>query len=287
MRPCDDRCVLLGNLYHLPNRAWPLKPIIYQRDRGEILHQPTAYHSPHQTAPLILGSHGGQDHRPHRPSLAPVEIVAPALAQALPRRYATLPPAEETPPDLEGNTYWEFRLTTRGTREATPNALGEVERWRRIVHYPRSAHLSSVRVGPLWHQWLRYARADPPSLEEQREDVARQARTRVLAADADARWAAKPRVMEDPLPGEERSLPGATTTTTTTSAQEAPEQTTLRAESKRRRRSARAGGAAQKEQQEEEEEEAAVDPQDPWKQARTRGPSEDWQPQAWSPNAKR
>lgn len=183
--------------------------------------------------------------------------------------------------DLQGNTYWEFRLATRGTGEATANGLGEVERWRRIVKYPRSTHLSSVKVSPLWHQWLRYTRRDPPSLEEQRGDVVRQARMKQLAAEADARWDAKPKVMEDPFPGQE-ALPGApqaTTTTTDASQQE----TTLRAKSKRRRNNERDEPAAGTEALAEEN----VDPKDPWKQARTRGPSEDWQPQAWSPNAKK
>ncbi|KAJ4155025.1 hypothetical protein LMH87_000291 [Akanthomyces muscarius] len=182
--------------------------------------------------------------------------------------------------DLQGNTYWEFRLGTRGTGEASPNGLGEVERWRRIVKYPRATHLSAVKVSPLWHQWLRYTRRDPPSLDEQRGDVVRQARMRQLAAEADARWAAKPRVMEDPLPGQ--ALPEARQTTTTTAAQAAaPNQestATLRAESKRRRRDAPRDDEAGVEEE--------LDPKDPWKQAR-RGPSEDWQPQAWSPNTKK
>ncbi|KAJ6780527.1 hypothetical protein PWT90_03163 [Aphanocladium album] len=177
--------------------------------------------------------------------------------------------------DLQGNTYWEFRLTTRGTGEAAANSIGEVERWRRIVKYPRSTHLSAVKVSPLWHQWLRYTRSDPPSLDEQRGDVVRQAQLKQLAAEADARWAAKPRVMEDPLPGQE-ALP---------QVQAGPaardEATTLRAESKRRKNTQ--GDETVRDTTAAE----AVDPKDPWKQARTRGPSEDWQPQAWSPNAKK
>ncbi|KLO80071.1 uncharacterized protein LW93_7517 [Fusarium fujikuroi] len=91
--------------------------------------------------------------------------------------------------DLQGNTYWEFRLT----RGAESN-----ERWRRIVKYPRSTHYSSVKVSPQWHQWLRHTREDPPSIEEQHSDVLRQVRMQKLAAEADARWEAKPRVMDAP-----------------------------------------------------------------------------------------
>jgi len=65
---------------------------------------------------------------------------------------------------------------------------------RRIVHYPRSTQFSDVKVSPLWHQWLRYTRADPPTLQEQTLEQARQERMRLLAAEADARWEAKPRI---------------------------------------------------------------------------------------------
>ncbi|PNY24109.1 Uncharacterized protein TCAP_05950, partial [Tolypocladium capitatum] len=74
--------------------------------------------------------------------------------------------------DLHGNTYWEFRLT----RGADDGAASHGERWRRIVTYPRSTHLSDVSVSPLWHQWLRHTRPDAPSLAEQRGDVVRQER---------------------------------------------------------------------------------------------------------------
>lgn len=50
----------------------------------------------------------------------------------------------------------------------------------------------------MWHQWLRHTRRDPPSLDEQKGDVVRQEQMKYLAAEADARWEAKPRVMEAP-----------------------------------------------------------------------------------------
>ncbi|KAG5915383.1 hypothetical protein E4U61_004641 [Claviceps capensis] len=85
--------------------------------------------------------------------------------------------------DLQGNTYWEFKLTSADTR------------MRRIVNYPSRTYNSQVKVSPLWHQWLRYARNTPPSLDEQHEDVVRKERMKVLAAEADARWEAKPRLL--------------------------------------------------------------------------------------------
>ncbi|KAL8370372.1 hypothetical protein RB595_000648 [Gaeumannomyces hyphopodioides] len=157
--------------------------------------------------------------------------------------------------DLQGNTYWEFRDMRAG-----PDATG---RWRRIVQYPRSTHYSEVKVAPQWSQWLRHVREGPPSLEEQRADVARRERMKLLAAEADARWEAKPRVMDDPAshaatgpalasePGRGEARPGV--------LEPGPE----------------APGAAKSS--------SATPVEDPWKRARG-GPSEDWQPEAWNPS---
>lgn len=66
---------------------------------------------------------------------------------------------------------------------------------RRIVNYPSRTYNSQVKVSPLWHQWLRYARNTPPSLDEQHGDILRKERMKVLAAEADSRWEAKPRLL--------------------------------------------------------------------------------------------
>lgn len=148
--------------------------------------------------------------------------------------------------DLNGNTFWEFRLTNN-----------PAERWRRIVKYPRSTHLSSVKVTPAWHQWLRYTREHPPSLAEQREDVTRQARMKQLAAEADARWEAKPRLVED-APQAARLEPRA-------DAAKEPRKSGVK--------------EARKGTPETKKEEAY----DPWAQHRSTGPGETWQPTAWDP----
>lgn len=132
----------------------------------------------------------------------------------------------------------------------------EGERWRRIVHYPRSTHYSSVKVSPQWHQWLRYTRDDPPSFSEQQGDVVRQARMKQLAAEADARWDAKPRVMDAPGGATGQPVPALDTGG-------------VKAEAKKQE---------QKTQGEEE-----TDKKDPWAKARAQGPGESWQPEAWSP----
>ncbi|KAF7542185.1 hypothetical protein G7Z17_g11809 [Cylindrodendrum hubeiense] len=154
--------------------------------------------------------------------------------------------------DLEGNTYWEFRLT-RGAQGS--------ERWRRIVNYPRSTHYSQVKVNPQWHQWLRHTRQDPPTLDEQEDDVVRQERIKVLAAQADARWEAKARVMEAPEETARRLAP--------VDAAAPPQHVGPQLAPARRRKLVR-------------DEVAKGD--DPWAKAKkAQGPSENWQPAAWSP----
>ncbi|KAI8942796.1 hypothetical protein NX059_000839 [Plenodomus lindquistii] len=88
--------------------------------------------------------------------------------------------------DLQGNTFWEFKDALHSLRN------------RRIAQYARSTHLSEVNVSPSWMQWLRHTRYDPPSVAEQRLDMQRQERIKVLAAQADARWAAKPSALDAP-----------------------------------------------------------------------------------------
>jgi hypothetical protein len=94
---------------------------------------------------------------------------------------------------------------------------------------------------------------------------------KLLAAEADARWEAKPRVMEAPrgeeeprsrLPLAEERLQQpvegedkATTTTTTTTRNERPSQAAKQGEGE-------------------------VDAKDPWARTKAQGPSENWQPTA-------
>lgn len=137
---------------------------------------------------------------------------------------------------------------------------GTTERLRRIVKYPRSTHYSEVRISPQWHQWLRYTREEPPSIAEQRSDVGRRARMRTLAAEADARWEAKPRVMEDPSPPRQAIGGGAAPPGSSASAS-AP--------------------AAQKQKQREDKDKD----KDPWAAAKATGPGETWQPETWTPPA--
>lgn len=127
-----------------------------------------------------------------------------------------------------------------------------------------------MKVSPLWHQWLRYTREHPPSLEEQTREAFRQERMKVLAAQADARWEAKPRVMD--APGQETGQPLPTLNTAQTQPI-APEQ--------------EATNAKTVEQPPVQPEEPSTVTKkhghDPW--AKAKGPSEGWQPDAWVPPA--
>ncbi|KAK0646137.1 hypothetical protein B0T16DRAFT_458091 [Cercophora newfieldiana] len=150
--------------------------------------------------------------------------------------------------DLHGNTYWEFRLT---------NGSGPDGRWRRIVQYPRKTHHGDVSVSPAWHQWLRNTRKEPPSLDEQKADVARQERMKVLAAQADARWAAKPSL----LGSDQTSAPAPALGNGKGEEGDSREETW-----KKMQRDAQQDGRKG---------------QDPWKQQAPSGLSEQWQPKAW------
>jgi NADH dehydrogenase [ubiquinone] 1 alpha subcomplex assembly factor 2 len=47
-------------------------------------------------------------------------------------------------------------------------------------------------------QWLRHTRFDPPTISEQQQDIMRQERMKILASQADARWASKPSALDAP-----------------------------------------------------------------------------------------
>ena len=188
---------------------------------------------------------------------------------------------------------------------------------------PRGTPHDAVAVSPAWHQWLRHTRAEPPTLEEQRADVERQARIKVLAAEADARWEAKPRLAADGAGASMARLglgvrgpatltgsgggPGSTATATATATADKRTSDGVAGEGRDAGGVTRTTGVAgvgdrdsevvdQREEtwgrtqeaagaKESEKNEKGPAEHDPWKQARG-GPSETWQPQAWEPTAR-
>lgn len=176
--------------------------------------------------------------------------------------------------DLQGNTFWEFRDTLSSHQH----------RMRRIVDYPPATHYSEVKISPQWHQWLRHTREDAPSLTEQSQDLVRQRNLKVLAAQADARWAAKESWLDGPetrqaLPAVEVRDPGGYETV----------QERTEAAGGDMREGAGEASAESKIKEERgksdlpEKKPEAEEKKDPWKTARG-GPSEEWQPQGWTGN---
>jgi NADH dehydrogenase [ubiquinone] 1 alpha subcomplex assembly factor 2 len=172
---------------------------------------------------------------------------------------------------------------------------------RRIVQYPPTVQYSDLNISPQWHQWLRHTRPDPPSITEQSQDLVRQKNLKVLAAAADARWAAKPSFLDaprkpelgQPLPATEvggggaieppakegvknnvgrfvdDNVSGDNQTAINDHKREEPEKKAVAGKSHPSNRDGALTETRQKE--------------DPWKQARG-GPSEEWQPAAWDGN---
>lgn len=126
-------------------------------------------------------------------SLAPAPLrvhpsIPPPIPPSSPPANPPFPPSPQLGLDLQGNTFWEFRDLRHGPSSAAA-------RWRRIVHPGATSaipsgrgHYADLRLSPAWHQWLRHARADPPTLPEQRADVARIERVGRLAREAEQRW---------------------------------------------------------------------------------------------------
>ncbi|KAK0674215.1 hypothetical protein QBC41DRAFT_309588 [Cercophora samala] len=177
--------------------------------------------------------------------------------------------------DLAGNTYWEFH--DRGD----PNPA----RLRRILR-PNPAlnlHHSEVQVPPSWHQWLRHTRPNPPTIEEQQLDVLRQERLKILAAEADKRWEAKPRYIEDnnntTVVGKDQTKPALEGSGMWVEKKKLEE--TVPKEVKREevwegmKRQAERGETLVQ---------GGKKKVDPWKQKRA-GPGEEWQPKGWTPGA--
>ncbi|KAF8852392.1 hypothetical protein BDZ45DRAFT_716978 [Acephala macrosclerotiorum] len=183
--------------------------------------------------------------------------------------------------DLQGNTFWEFHDTLSSHKY----------RMRRIVQYPPTTHYSEIKISPQWHQWLRHTRNEPPSLTEQSQDLVRQRNLKVLAAEADARWAAKPSFLDapgrsQPLPALELKDPGGHTQ----SAKLLDETGVRNAVSGGLEHEASVADSKNPENTREQTSRRHGEPkpvaeviEDPWKKARG-GPSEEWQPAAWDGN---
>lgn len=207
--------------------------------------------------------------------------------------------------DLHGNTYWLFRLRSG---DPPPRILSmrdaddaKAQRYRRIVHPPpfsrNTVNLSDLKVPPAWHQWLRYSRPDPPSLDEQRVNVQRIERMAVLAREADRKWEAKERLLDMPAAAPPPSTPPAVPTPAAAAGTEAAQaqrtstvvekNATAGAQGQSRPDAPSSATTTANREAGTGDKGGKDDAPNPWKQASRRGPSEEWQPQAWSPTPAR
>ncbi|GAP89712.1 putative DEHA2G08052p-like protein [Rosellinia necatrix] len=187
--------------------------------------------------------------------------------------------------DPQGNTYYELRQPRGDAPSTAPH--------RRLVHYPRSTPYSEVRVPPAWHQWLRHQRESPPSMQEQVAELRRQARIKVLAAEADARWEAKPSLLDMPMPQKNMPQKNEVEPRETPARmghgreQEQEHQQRQQQDPRVGAKAAQAdrgGGKEHDSPAKRTSPEPATSPgHDPWAQAQRGTPGEDWQPETWTP----
>lgn len=119
-----------------------------------------------------------------------------------------------------------------------------------------------------WHQWLRYVRPEPPSIEEQQRDLVRQAQIKKLAEIADQKWAAKPSFLDKPQTSSPAPAlkPGDITSQATNTSSSRPVVNNTSGKAKTQEKSAR---------EREKSPQAKV----------PTGPGETWQPESWIPDA--
>lgn len=164
--------------------------------------------------------------------------------------------------DLNGNTFWYFKPSLAFTRP------------RRILQNNPKIPYSDIEISPSWHQWLRGTRPTPPSIPEQIQDVQRQRDLKQLAAAADARWAAKPSVLDKPRRGNLELGVGDGEVEGTVGRRWEEGQRT--GEGERVEKESSEGENRERSEQVKKEKE------NPW--ARQRGSAgEGWQPEAWRP----
>ncbi|PVH99543.1 hypothetical protein DM02DRAFT_614961 [Periconia macrospinosa] len=168
--------------------------------------------------------------------------------------------------DLEGNTYWEFKDNLNANR------------FRRIVEYSRKTHFSDVNVPPQWMQWLRHTRYEPPSIADQKAEVYRQERMKVLAAQADARWAAKPSALDAPDKQQPVQMLQSQDPSSGIRQMNVDQEAIDNHAAEEKDTAADAGAPTLKTRKR-----MRTEPKDsPWKQA-PKNPGDEWQPAQWSP----
>lgn len=139
-------------------------------------------------------------------------------------------------------------------------------------HETTESYLTSYLNTAQWHQWLRHVREHPPSIQEQQQDLVRQAQIKQLARLADERWASKASYLDKPKTQQQPPTTQINEATLDTPANAAPTQQTPASTT-----SPETAPAAPQTQKVE----------NPWIKAKQANPGEEWQPEAWSPSSKR
>lgn len=150
-------------------------------------------------------------------------------------------------------------------------------------------------------QWLRHTRFDPPTLSEQQQDVMRQERMKVLASQADARWASKPSALDAPdkqqpmqmlqsrdpdsgvtqMNADQEARDRAEPPRTVEEQEAKPQPVADHAEPQQMPRDPPVPASTDDAPHAQARKKMKKDPKDsPWGQADT---PKDWQPQSWSP----
>lgn len=127
-------------------------------------------------------------------------------------------------------------------------------------------------------QWLRHTRFEPPSLADQRADILRQERMKILAAQADARWAAKPSALDAPDKQQPYQMLQSQDPNTGIRQMNVSQESRDKPEPAVEEEALPNDAPALKTRKR-----MKTEPKDsPWKQAKA-NPSDDWQPAPWTP----
>lgn len=103
--------------------------------------------------------------------------------------------------DLANNKYYYFRPTLSSTfrprrllqpAPSSSNSHSSTQIGR--GDGGRLASFADIKIPVQWHQWLRYTREDPPSVEELVMDEQRKERMTLLAEQANRRWEEQGRI---------------------------------------------------------------------------------------------
>ena len=128
-------------------------------------------------------------------------------------------------------------------------------------------------------QWLRHTRYEPPSIAEQRADIVRQERMKILAAEADARWAAKPSALDAPDKQQPVQMLESRDPRSGIQQMNVTEESKVESELPGNSDSSHSTGRASKSAKSFTRETK----DSPFKQPTASNPGDEWQPQSWPP----